>query len=48
MNDSAAPMTSGRAISRDGTNPGGKPATVARVAGEIRSFFAAHAGSFPA
>jgi hypothetical protein len=30
------------------TNPGGKPATVALVAGEIRSFFAAHAGSFPA
>jgi pimeloyl-ACP methyl ester carboxylesterase len=30
------------------TNPGGKPATVALVAGEIRSFFAANAGSFPA
>jgi len=30
------------------TNPGGKPGTVALVAGEMRSFFAAHAGSFPA
>ena len=30
------------------TNPGGKPGTVALVAREIRSFFAAHAGSFPA
>ena len=30
------------------TNPGGKPATVALVAGEIGSFFAAHTGSFPA
>jgi pimeloyl-ACP methyl ester carboxylesterase len=30
------------------TNPGGKPAAVALVASEMRSFFAAHAGSFPA
>jgi pimeloyl-ACP methyl ester carboxylesterase len=30
------------------TNPGGKPGTVALVAREIRSFFAAHAGSVPA
>jgi pimeloyl-ACP methyl ester carboxylesterase len=30
------------------TNPGGKPAAVALVAGEIRPFFAANAGSFPA
>jgi pimeloyl-ACP methyl ester carboxylesterase len=30
------------------TNPGGKPETVALVAREMRSFLAAHAGSFPA
>ena len=30
------------------TNPGGKPEAVAVVAGEMRTFFAAHAGSFPA
>jgi pimeloyl-ACP methyl ester carboxylesterase len=30
------------------TNPGGKPGTVALAAREIRSFFAAHAGAFPA
>jgi len=30
------------------TNPGGKPEAVAAVAREIQSFFAAHAGSFPA
>jgi pimeloyl-ACP methyl ester carboxylesterase len=30
------------------TNPGGKPEAVAVVAREIQSFFAAHAGSFPA
>ena len=30
------------------TNPGGKPETVALAASEIRSFFAANAGSFPA